>query len=466
MSKELALEAKNLCEEGRIAEAWDIAEDMLEEAPNEANPLILASFVCWKMQKLPVAYQLGIRATQVAPYEATAWINLGIAAQEMWLVDEAESAYKTAIRLAKNKTEKGMALMNLSATYIDTGRFKEAEATAKEGLKLSDNPKLKANYGFGLLGQGKWEGWDWYSYSLGLRSRLAMQYQDESPWDGTLGKTVVFYGEQGLGDEISFASMIPEAIRDCEKVIIDCDPKLSGLFKRSFPQAKVYGTRSAKASDGVKWDAEDWNIDASLALGELGKFYRKKTESFTVEPYLTPDPDRRVMWRHLFDKKKKPVIGLAWSGGIPQTGQKFRTIKLEQLKPILESIDAHWVSLQYKDASQEISEFKKQNPSIDINQYAWATLTKDYDDTAAMVAELDLVISVDTAVVHLCGAIGKECWMLLHKFSQWRWGEKGDTTHWYKNLQIIRQGKAKDWVTPVGEVVGRLRKRYELKAAA
>lgn len=460
MSKSLAMKAKQYCEQGRLEDAWIIAEELLEKEPNKANPVILASFVCWKMKRLPVAYHLGIRATQIAPHEATAWINLGIASHEMWLIDEAESAYKTAFRIAKDDSERGMARMNLSALYIDTGRWQEAEKYGKEALKYSPkSEKAKANIGFGLLGQGKWEGWDYYSHSLGLESRLKMKFMEEPDWEGEKGKTVAFYGEQGLGDELSFASMLPEAIKDCKKTIIDCDRKLEGLFRRSFPQAKVYGTRKAKENDGVKWDEEDWKLDASCAFGELGKFYRKTDESFTGEPYLLSDPVRRVMWRKLFDSMKKPVIGIAWSGGIKQTGQKFRTLDMEQLKPLLQSVDAHWVSLQYKDASSEIKAFKKSNPSIDIVQYPWATLTQDYDDTAALVSELDLVISMQTAVCHLAGSLGKECWVLLPKNSQWRYGDTGEKMIWYKSLTVFRQRSLQDWMGPMGEIIGRLRRK-------
>jgi len=271
----------------------------------------------------------------------------------------------------------------------------------------------------------------------------------------------VTYGEQGVGDELSFASMLPDMQKDCAKVIYSCDKKLEGLMRRSFPGIKVYGTRKAKAEDGMVWDTEDTKFDASIALGELGQKYRTKDEDFTGEPYLVADPDKRAMWRTMFDRKKKPCSGIAWTGGIPQTGRRFRTLTLEQLTPILSSLDAHWVSLQYLDAEKEIREYKRAHPEVDIVQYECATMTKDYDDTAAMVAELDLVICIQTAVAHLAGGLGKECWVLLPKNSQWRYGEKGRTMPWYKSLQVFRQRSLNDWIGITGEIVGQLRKRYK-----
>lgn len=462
----LANTARRLCEEDRADEAWGIAETLMERMPHSANPVILGSYVAWKMRKMPLAYQLGIRGTQMAPQEAIAFLNLGMGAQEIWLMDEAIEAYRMAERLAKDDKERGMALLNLSAVYVDIGEYTKAEEHARKALKLiPDNKKAKANLGFAMLGQKKWAGWDWYAYALGLKSRRKVQFAGEGDWDGTKGLTVAAYGEQGLGDELSFACMIPQAVKDCGRLIIECDSKLEGLFQRSFPTTKVYGTRT-KAE--LTWAKEDQQIDASIALGDLGKFYRTTDEDFTGEPYLVADPERRAMWKSLFANGKKPAIGIAWSGGVYHTGEKFRKLTLEQLSPLLTSVKAKFVSLQYKDSSEEIREFKAKHPEVDISQYAFGTLTSDYDDTAALVAELDLVIGVDTSVIHLAGALGKECWLMLHKYSQFRWGMSGSNTPWYKSIQIFRQRSLQDWGGPIGEVIHHLRQRYKVeeKAAA
>ena len=453
---------RDLCLDGHLEEAWNRAEDLLDVEPNNPTNLILASYVCWKLKKTTVAYHLAIRATQIAPHESAAWCNLGINSHELWLTDQSEEAYRTSYRLAKDDAAKGMAAMNLAALYIDTGRWVSAEEWSRIALKHApDSAKAKANLGFSCLGQRKWaEGWEYYSYSLGLESRKKMKLKDEPDWDGTEGLSIALYGEQGLGDEISFASMINDAIRVSKKVVIDCDKKLAGLFARSFPSAKVYGTRNAKSSHGVQWDREDWDIDASAAFGELGGLFRNADSHFTGEPYLAPDPIRASMWHQHF--AGKPAMGIAWSGGLRHTGSQFRRLSLDELYPILRSVDARWVSLQYTDASAEIDAFRKKHPEIDIVQYPWATLTDDYDDTAALVSQLDRVISVDTAVVHLAGALGKECIVMLHKYSQWRYGDTLTTMPWYKSLSVVRQGVPMQWDGVVGKIVEKL----QLKEAA
>jgi hypothetical protein len=456
--------ARQLAEAGELDDSFAILSKLLEETPNNSSLLILASYIQWKAKRLPMAYHLAKRATDLSPAEPAAWINLGTACDELWLVEEAEQAYRMVLRLGATPAQKSMAYANLSALFINTGRFSEAEPMAKEALKLNPtSPKAEANLGFAMLGQRNWNGWKHYSRALGLTNRIKVKFGDEPDWDGSKDKVVALYGEQGVGDEISFASMVPDAIKDCKKVVLETEPKLKGLFQRSFPKAKVYGTRRQK--EGLAWDEEDRKMDASCALGELGGFYRTTDESFTGEPYLVADPERRLMWRALFDSKKKPVIGIAWTGGVPWTAQKYRTLTLDQLT-FLKSIDAHWVCLQYKDASAEIAAYKAKNPEVDLVQYPFATLTPDYDDTAALVAEVDMVVSVQTAVCHLAGALGKDCFVLLPKTSQWRYGETGDRMPWYRSVSVFRQRSLNDWHGPIGEVTGRLRKRYALQEAA
>jgi ADP-heptose:LPS heptosyltransferase len=123
------------------------------------------------------------------------------------------------------------------------------------------------------------------------------------------------------------------------------------------------------------------------------------------------------------------------------------------------------VSLQYKDAQGEIDEFCKKHGHVDIRQYAYATLTNDYDDTAALVDACDLVICMQTAVAHLCGAIGKECWIFLPRNSQWRYGSSGSSMIWYKSLKVLRQRRLGVWADVIHDAANDLADRYTRKAA-
>lgn len=447
MNKERAAvfaRAKALWEKNKVDDAWDLVRPQLAEDPWDADMLAIGGSIYEKAGNLPVAYHFFKQSTQVAPMEANHWVNFGRVAEELWRVDEAERAYKIALKRVNRDETLKILLGNIACLCIDNARYEEAEQWCAKGLaKFPDFDLCKSNLGFAQLALGKWDvGWKNYHYCLGTTSRTKFVYKDEPEWDGTPGKSVVLYGEQGIGDELSFASMVPDAIRDCEKVIIDCDIRLAGLFSRSFPKARVYGTRKAP-HDCALWAKEDRTFDASLSIGQIGEFYRLKPEDCPGTPYLVPDPERVLMWRALWATKKKPVIGIAWQGGIPGTGAKFRRWSLEELLPVFRSIDAHWVCLEYKPAAGTIAAFKAKHPEIDLKEYPHATLTTNYDDTAGLVASLDMVFCMQTSVAHLATAMGVKTWVCVPPKSQWRYGSKGDTIPWYKSMRVIRQVKDK-----------------------
>jgi len=444
--------AYKLATKGELDGAWKILNRVLKEDPHNVKALVQASYVMRLQYRMPEAYWFAKAATFENPNQFAAWVNLGWAASELWRVEEAMRCYKKAMKLAPNAEGRKSVNLNVSALLIDNGRYDEAEKYILDSLKdFPEEPGLRSNLGFIQLARRNWaEGWKNYHYCLGSDFRRKVQYSDEPEWDGSKGKTVILYGEQGLGDEISFASMVPDAIRDCKKVIIDCEAR--GLFRRSFPAAKVYGTRYAK--DG-KWDKEDWEFDASLAIGQIGEFYRTTDESFPGTPYLVPCPIRTKMWKSQF--KGRPTIGVAWRGGIIRTNAKNRQLDLEQLLPVFQSVpNARWVSLQYKDASKEIEAFRAKHPEIDLVQYPWATLTQDYDDTAALIAALDHVVCIQTAVAHTAGGLGIPVTVLVPEASQWRYGVSHDVIPWYRSLQVVRQSKHGKWDAEISEVAERL----------
>jgi hypothetical protein len=262
-------------------------------------------------------------------------------------------------------------------------------------------------------------------------------------WDGKGKGVIAVTCEQGIGDMISFASMVPDMIEwakaNDSQVVIDCEPRLEGILRRSFPEATVYPTLMKET---IEWDEKP---DYSIAMGQLGEYFRPRESDFPGTPYLVPDPDRVLQWKALFESKKKPVIGIAWRGGIPRTGARFRQWDLEQLLPILKSVDAHWVSLQYKPAHKEIAEFRKKHRKIDLVEYPHGTLTSDYDDTIAMVAAMDHIVTMQTAVNHVAGGLGIPAWVHVPANSQWRYGEEGEDFVWANSVRIIRQERNGEW---------------------
>jgi tetratricopeptide (TPR) repeat protein len=455
--EKLAL-ARLLVEKREYDDAWAIVDKILVEDPNNVPALTMGVSIQDKARHLAIAYQMAKRCVDLAPNLSSSWTNFGRLCEELYQLDEAEKAYIKAISLSTKPQFKALNLNNLSSLYATTGRWAKAEEFALKSLDLEpNNGKARGNLGIAQLGQRKWvPGWDNYGSIIGSEYRKLVKYRDEPDWDGTPGKTVVVYGEQGLGDELSFASMIPDAIKVCKKVLLDCDHRLEGLFKRSFPQAKVYGTRWKRE---IEWDEEDKNPDYSISIGQLGSFFRKKNEDFPGSPYLVPERERWLMWTEYLKAKQKPIIGIAWSGGLQWTAERFRKWKLEELQPIFDSVDAHWVSLQYKDSEEEIRNFN----GAKIHSYPFATYSKDYDDTAGLVSACDLVITMQTSVAHLSAALGIETWTFVNQYApQWRYGE-GEDCPWYKSMKIYRQKNGK-W--PIDEAARVLKLRYSIQKAA
>lgn len=430
-----------LIDAGEIDKAYELIDAVLMKNPNDAQALCLASDIMKKAKKLPLAYSLAKRASELRPERPETWNAIGHASQLLWRLDEAEDAYKKAMSRAARDDQRALYNNNLASTYLDAGQFVKAEEPCRKALTFKEDTNARHNLGLSLLAQRKWiEGWSNYSASIGTHRRLNVKYKNppEPTWDGTHGKRLVVYGEQGLGDEICAASLLPDVIRDSAKVIVDCDHRLANLFKRSFPQASVYGTRWAKKEDGQRWAKEDTDFDSSIAGFEVAKFYRKADEDFPGAAYLTACPDRTAMWKHLFAQKRKPIIGVCWTGGTWTNGAAHRQLPLAEWAPIFKAVDAHWVSLQYKDAAAEIE-------GAPVGQYPWATLTKDYDDTAALVSACDLVLGLQTSVHHLAGALGVPSWNLIPKISQWRYGESFESLPWYRSMRLIRQDASGKW---------------------
>lgn len=407
------LDANDHAQRGDYAKAWPVVTAALNAEPYDPRAICLATFMLERQGQPAMAYLLAKQLVQSHSANPTAWVNLGKCADTLWRMDEAEAAYRRALSQVRagDSEIKVTIFTNLSALYLQRGQFREAERFADYALQLdAQHLKSRHNKGLCLLAAGRWaEGWGYYEASVGSPSRVAWNYTGEPTWRGEPGKTVVVFGEQGLGDEICAASMFGDAIERAGRLIIDCDARLATLFRRSFPRATVYGTRADKVID---WAEADRAIDYSIASMQLGGLFRTHAQAFHGEPYLVSDPDRVLMWRALWRAKGRPAVGLAWTGGLAQTGAHLRSVTPEQLAPIL-GMDCTFVSLQYRDAGAEIA-------GTPIVQYP-DVLLRDYDHTAALVASLDAVVSVPTTVAHLAGALGVPTVAMHAQASCWKY---------------------------------------------
>jgi len=363
---------------------------------------------------------------------------------------------------------------NLATLYINEGSPDRALPFLKTALQANPNhPQALWNLSLCYLETGDYEkGFTLYGHGKRAEVRQERNYSNTGTpeWDGSPGKTVVVYGEQGIGDEIMFASMLPDVVRMSKQVIFEAHTRLATLFRNSFPNVDVYGTREDAQ---ITWPLNPdqtfrYEIDAKIAIGDLGKFFRKDIKDFPGKPYLTPTYENNEKWAKRMNEvftDGKPVIGLNWIGGVKRTRVEVRSLSLEEMLPIL-SQDAHFVALQYTDCAAEIFEFEQKH-GIKIHFWPEAVHAEDYDNTAAVVANCDLVISNCSSVIHLAGAIGVPTWVLTPSRPAWRYRLDIDWMPWYgSTVTLYRQAPGTvEWGPVVDAVAKDLDLRLNMNAS-
>jgi hypothetical protein len=243
-------------------------------------------------------------------------------------------------------------------------------------------------------------------------------------WDGTPfaeGRLLV-RSEQGIGDMILFASCVADALERAPRLVLEAPDKLVPLFARSFPAADV-----RPATPGYPpWLEEFRDVGAAITAGSLMGLFRRDAGDFPARnAYLFADPQRVSRWRgRLAELGPGPKVGITWAGGFFRTGRKGRTIGPDDLEPLLAFPDVHFVSLQYTpEAAAESAELAARRG---LPVHHWPEAIADYEETAALVSALDLVITVCTAAAHLSGALGQRVWILAPQSASWRYLGSGE----------------------------------------
>lgn len=303
-------QAEKLIEQDNYPEAARLLSKHLDENLDDPKTLFLLGYCFMKTEGKGLAMQCFHRAHQIFPGEPAVVHNIGKLYHDLNNDELADEYFRKAVKM--NPTFHN-ALEGLGMTHLNRGEFEKAIHYCNRALAEDpDSIEAKTNRGMSYLALKRWrEGWQDYNANVGNdKNRVLLKYGDEPRWDGSKGKNVVVFGEQGLGDEISFASCLPDLIRDCN-VTVDCDGRLEKLFQRSFG-IEVHGTRYKK---DAPWRKEK-KFDAHIGLGELPEFYRNKDSEFPGTPYLKPNPQLVLQWRALLDSLgPKPKIGISWTGG-------------------------------------------------------------------------------------------------------------------------------------------------------
>lgn len=442
------------------------ADEALKRDPMSANGMFLAAAAMRRAGNEGVALQLLNIAAKLEPNRAAVWLQMA-----MCLIERhPEEAYKAASKAQALKPDLLDTLSVLTNVASQLSRHAEAVDWAERAEKLYGfHPEVSHNKSFALMAMGRWqEGWRAFRPSLGQPARKVRNYhagEDTPRWrpDKHEGACVVLYGEQGIGDEILYASMIDRAIRAAEeretRIIIECDKRNAGLFARSFP-VPVYGTRSETYCD---WPLDE-GVTHKLEFGGLGEFFAP--EPFRRGAFLRPDKARQAAhgsWLALKSMPHRRRVGIAWTGGSWETGRDRRSVPFELIaRMVSRHRDVDFVCLEYEDRTSDLEGVSMLNPH-------WATRKgADYDDLASLVANLDLVISVQTSVVDLAGALGVPCWALCDTNPQWRYAPflGADKMFVYDSVQTFRQAEKGDWKTVMDAVSAQLTDLTAAKVAA
>jgi tetratricopeptide (TPR) repeat protein len=383
------------------------------------------------------------KAVEVEPELPEARNALGRALFDKGMLAEAAAAFERAIGL---RPDYALAHTNLGVTRHAEGRF--AEAFAAHDRAFQSDPQFtetQFNRATTHLLLGEFEvGWRLYEFGLGRRSGPGgPRFDEHPPWQGTPvgGKTLLIWSEQGVGDQIMFASVIPDLLAQGARCVVEADARLKPLFSRSLEGVQFRATNA-----GVPAEIAGLGVDYQIPLGGLCRWLRPNLASFSRQrPFLRADAAQSAAFRTRYRERfgDRPTVGISWMGG---TGiaRSVRSIPLAEWSPILRQPGAAFVNLQYGDCAAELATVSDAL-GVEIFQDSAVDPMKDLDGFAAQTAALDLVISIDNSTVHMAGALGIPVWVMLPTVPDWRWLLGRSDTPWYSSARLFRQANRGEW---------------------
>jgi tetratricopeptide (TPR) repeat protein len=389
---------------GAMDRALPLLEASVRAVPGEPefhNNLGLAYAAVDRDPEAGTAYRA---ALALKPDHAIAWNNLGLSLQAMNQLDDAVAAFRRAVALAPDFAQ---ARWNLSLALLHGVAFEEGFALYDARLELAELGRDRHRYPGPV-----WTG------------------------DDPSGKTLLLYAEQGLGDAIQFVRFAGPVADAGARVVVVCAPTLQRLL------ATAPGVTSVCGADALP------PYDAQVALMSLPRWLRTTAQTLPNRvPYLHANEARRNAVRPMLQRLGKgPRIGVAWAGNRAQGNDRNRSMPPAMVAKLLEAPGIAWQSLQHGERAAELDAI---DPGGSV-----ARLPQSFtlEDTAALIAELDLVISVDTSIAHLTGALGKSGWVMLAFAPDWRWYLGRDDSPWYPTLRLFRQSAPRDWMSVVAQV--------------
>lgn len=414
--------------------AADSFAEALHRRPSWPEALTNAGLTAKQQGFLDHALILCRRAVECRPDYAVGWTNLGGVLERLNRQDEALAAFETAAKLAP---EAEAALPNLAQGLDQVGRDDEALALHRQAVaRYPDCAIAHFNMGVALLRRGEFrEGWREYQWRWrGGVPKFETRDFGRPEWQGEdiAGSTLLVHAEQGFGDTLQFVRFLRKATERCARVILEVQPALMGLL------GQLSGVVDVVTARGQDLPPFDLHIPLMNLPGVLDL---PPSEWGELVPYLRADDCKQAQWSHRLRGTARRKVGLVWSGNPSHRADLQRSIPAAVMLGHLTASPVTLFSLQ-KDV--------RESDRAVLARYAGQVVDLaadliDFNDTAAALAEMDLVITVDTAVAHLAGAMGRPVWLLVASPAEWRWMREREDTPWYPNMRLFRQERRGDW---------------------
>jgi tetratricopeptide (TPR) repeat protein len=430
-----------------LAEAVAAYQRAIELRPGYASAWNNLGTVLRTLGRIDSALDAYERSLNLQGDQAIVFNNLGVALADAARFEEAITAYERAIALDASYAQ---AHANLGVAHCDLGRKEQAIAACERALKLKpDLAVAHCNLSMVLLRLGELaRGWVEHEWRWRRTDRAEPRAFDQPMWEGgeLAGRTILLHEEQGFGDTIQFARYAPLVARLGGRVILECQPELLRVMRTMQGVDRV-----------IPFGAPIGAFDAHCPLLSLPYRFNTTLQTIPAAPaYLSADARDEQVWRErLRGNERTPLrVGLVWAGNPKHTNDANRSMALADFAPLADVADVAFHSLQ-KGPSPAAT----QAPPPGLKLMDHAALLEDFADTAALIANLDLVISVDTAVAHLAAALGREVWILLPLIPEWRWMIDQEDSPWYPSARLFRQTRFRDWSQPVARVTRALHQR-------
>lgn len=430
----------------RYAEAATAFEQALKLSPHNVNALNGLGKTYKMLERLDDAAACYRRAITAAPLSPDGWSNLGVIMREKGDYEGALKCYEEALKLKPDHAE---TLGNMALALHHMGRPEESETNYRKAL-ISRPDSADSHFGLAsvLLETGRWEeGWKEYAWRKKIRDFGPGRSFSRPEWDGkpAPGRTLFLHTEQGLGDTVQWARFIKLAASRVGRITVEAQKSLIPLIETVEGVDSVTAQGEPPAAHDIQCSLLDLPHLLNVTLAKLP----------AEVPYLVVDPERVKSWSKKLSAAPGLRVGINWQGNPKGQIDKGRSMPLTHLAPFAKVPDVRLISLQKGEAAAQMENCGFAVEAIDDPmEYGPGPMS----DTAAQMMNMDLIITTDTSIAHLAGALGRPVWVMLKYHSDWRWMNKRSDSPWYPTMQLFRQPKMGDWESVIKSVAKELKK--------